>query len=481
DVMRAKDPQQYLQVNLVGAKELKLIVNNSGNGNGSDHGTFGDTKLHYVNEARADITKLQALIMELDALNFADYTQASVDELQLQLTAAKALIARGDAMQTEVDTMHEMLVQAREQLVLRDITVNIPDAVLKRKIIETLGLTSETIMNTDLARLVALNLEFEYVRDLTGLEYAINLESLNLNYTEVTDLRPLQKLTKLTDLQVNESFQDLGQATYVDGFFILEPIAVFDKDGQVLEPSEFVLSSGVETMTLPVESVYVDGVIKIDARLLGGQNLKTIEIKYASDVNAFSAYTFHWLQLPTDVEANPIVTIPDETLRTSVLQALQLESEQLRASDLLNLKQLNLETSYVRDLTGLEYAINLEALNVNYAEVTDLRPLRNLPKLVALQAEENFLDQGDALFDGQTFIIEPIAVFDQNGQKLEPLQIVVTTGNEVLTLPIDEVTVDNKLQIDVSLVGEKKISSAEIMYASTNTSFSVFTFHWLKK
>ncbi|MGL5550608.1 MAG: NPCBM/NEW2 domain-containing protein, partial [Culicoidibacterales bacterium] len=296
NVMRAKDPQQYLQVDITGAKELKLVVTDAGNGNSSDHGSFGDAKLHYVNEARADITQLQTLIAELDALETDIYSAASVAHLQAQLAAAKALIARGDVMQIEADTMSEALIQAREQLEIVSYEVFIPDAKLKQGIMQTLGLTSETIMSHELERLEALDLEGSYVRDLTGLEYAINLKSLNLNYTEVTDLRPLQNLPKLTELQVNESFLDLGYAPYGDGFFNLEPTTVYDKDGQVLEPTELVLSSGATTMTLPVESVYVDGKIQIDAKLLGGQAVATLEIKYASNVNAFSVYTFHWLQ-----------------------------------------------------------------------------------------------------------------------------------------------------------------------------------------
>ncbi|MGL6228266.1 MAG: NPCBM/NEW2 domain-containing protein, partial [Culicoidibacterales bacterium] len=74
DVMRAKDPQQYLQVDIAGAKELKLVVTDAGNGNGSDHGSFGDAKLHYVNDARADLTPLQTLITELDALDTTSYS-----------------------------------------------------------------------------------------------------------------------------------------------------------------------------------------------------------------------------------------------------------------------------------------------------------------------------------------------------------------------------------------------------------------------
>ena len=51
-VMRSTDRQKYVEVDLAGAKELKLVVTDGGNGNGSDHATWGDAKLHYANEER---------------------------------------------------------------------------------------------------------------------------------------------------------------------------------------------------------------------------------------------------------------------------------------------------------------------------------------------------------------------------------------------------------------------------------------------
>ncbi len=481
DVMRAKDAQQYLQVNISGAKELKLIVNDAGNGNGSDHGTFGDAKLHYVNEHRADLTQLQTLITELDALDTTLFTEESVASLQIQLEAAKALITRDDVVQVEADAMYETLVQAREQLEVKNIEVTIPDVVLRRGIMDTLGLASEPIMSDDLAQLEILHLEADYVSDLEGLQYATNLVSLNLNFNEVTDLRPLKELTKLVDLQVNENFLNLGTAAYDEGKFIIEPIAVFDLDGKQLEPTEVILSNGTELLSLPIDTVYVDGVVEIDARLLGGQSISSVEVKYASNTTAFSVYTFHWLELPKDVEANPIVEVKDSELQKVIMDTLNLTQTPLRASDLAKLTTLNLDGSYVRDLSGLEYAVGLTNLQLNYSEVTDLRPIKYLPKLTDLQAEENFLDKGDATFDGNIFTIQPTDVFDRNGQKLVPIEVVLSARNEMIILPLADVYVDGNIQIDATVLGDKKIETVEIMYASDETNFSVFTFHWLKK
>ena len=50
-------------------------------------------------------------------------------------------------------------------------------------------------------KLVSLNLS--QVESLEGLQYAINLQSLNIQYNEIRDLSPLKNLKKLTDLKAN--------------------------------------------------------------------------------------------------------------------------------------------------------------------------------------------------------------------------------------------------------------------------------------
>ena len=57
-LMTAQMAQKYIEVNLAGAKELKLVVTDGDNGIGSDHATWGDAKLHYVNEDRTKVKEV---------------------------------------------------------------------------------------------------------------------------------------------------------------------------------------------------------------------------------------------------------------------------------------------------------------------------------------------------------------------------------------------------------------------------------------
>lgn len=49
--MNSTDVQKYIEVNLASAKELKLVITDGGNGNGSDHATLGNPLFHYAKDS----------------------------------------------------------------------------------------------------------------------------------------------------------------------------------------------------------------------------------------------------------------------------------------------------------------------------------------------------------------------------------------------------------------------------------------------
>ena len=80
--------------------------------------------------------------------------------------------------------------------------VNIPDANLRAVIERALDKPEgATITNTDMATLTDLGASRADIRDLTGLEFAINLTELHLRNNQLSDLSPLAGLTKLKWLE----------------------------------------------------------------------------------------------------------------------------------------------------------------------------------------------------------------------------------------------------------------------------------------
>ncbi len=92
--------------------------------------------------------------------------------------------------------------------------VQVPDAVLKDQIRQTLGLEAgEEVTEENILLLTELVLDAETdlagnlneLSDLTGLEAATNLTYLHLGYTSVSDLSPLAGLEKMGYLRINNT------------------------------------------------------------------------------------------------------------------------------------------------------------------------------------------------------------------------------------------------------------------------------------
>ncbi|MGL5330121.1 MAG: NPCBM/NEW2 domain-containing protein [Peptostreptococcaceae bacterium] len=224
-LMTAKETQKFVEVDINDAKELKLIVKDGGNGIGSDHATWADAKLHFVNSERDDLT-----------------------------------------------------------------VVDIKDADLNKAIKSALKIGDRDITLADMHSLVSLDCEGGYVRDLSGLEYAVNLQSLNVDYNEVMDISAIKDLKKLKTFSSKENFilKPPSEMKLEDGKYVLEDV-VIDSDGERLLPKEVVLSPNKNPKKLNLEDVLVGNKVVIDASLVEGYG--SVEIMYESKYHDYQLYT----------------------------------------------------------------------------------------------------------------------------------------------------------------------------------------------
>ena len=334
-LMNSRDPQQYVEVNLAGAKELKLVVTDGGNGDGSDHATWGDTKLHFANSEREEINResLDTLLEEIDSLTASDYTESSwlnlmqvlqevttqlaagynqetinqltatlqeayeklekvvsfdelvqlittveemdlsaytsesVEQLQTTLEQAKALVENA-TLQPEVDQMIEKLQTAINQLEKSEDlnqVVGIKDDYLKAEIIKTLNLQKNEVTVGDLLNLTSLTLS-NRVKNLEGLQYAKNLESLEFPHAEVTDLSPLKDLTKLTKIVADWQIIEGGMLERTENKVSIDH-KVINRQGERVIPSSIMVRHNQTFTEMPIDlatSMNENGVISFD-------------------------------------------------------------------------------------------------------------------------------------------------------------------------------------------------------------------------
>lgn len=233
-VMGSKDPQKYVEIDINGAKELKLVVTDGRNGNGSDHATWGDAKLHYANANRVYVVELQQAIVEAKAIDLTSYTAESVAELTARISQAESILTQADATQTAIDAALTELRRAVAGLEVVDLTqvIHVVDPYLSQSIKNTLGLSGDITLK-DMLELTSLTSETRRATSLEGLQYAKNLTMLDISGNSITDFSPLKDLTKLETLLADPQVVEIG---LLEGAVVTLDNLVVGRDGQKVRP-----------------------------------------------------------------------------------------------------------------------------------------------------------------------------------------------------------------------------------------------------
>ena len=238
--------------------------------------------------------------------------------------------------------------------------VHVPDAVLREAVEEALGKEAdEPITRRDMATL--RRLEAQGVRQLTGIEHAVNLDFLGATRGPVSDLAPLSGLTSLRELWLyNNRISDVGPLA---GLNSLETLLLNTDSGSRHANSITDLGplSGLRSLT----------------RLAVGSNPVT-------DLAPLSGLTsLTWLNL----FGCPVSDLtPLSNLRSlSNLTLISTEISDLTPlSNLRSLSNLELANTGISDLTPLARLASLRWLNLNNNSISDLTELSGLSGLTSL-------------------------------------------------------------------------------------------------
>ena len=337
-VMNSRDAKKYVEVSIAGAKQLKLVVKDGGNGDGSDHATWGDTKLHFANSESVGIdrTQLDDLLTSISELNANHYTEASWSELisvvtrvneqlaagytqeiineltnqlaqaleqlivatnyellielveqanlidlegyteesiallQTTINQAMEMLKANDSQQADVDQMIEKLqsaINGLEEIIDLTQVIEFEDSILKSAIISQLNLATTEITLGDLLKLTELNVSSSRISSLKGLEYANNLETLDISYNEIKDLSPLSSLTKLVNVKIEYQIIEGGMLTPQDGKIQFK-FDVINRKGENLLPILSLRNNRTFEETTLETMIDENGFITIDVNTL---------------------------------------------------------------------------------------------------------------------------------------------------------------------------------------------------------------------
>ena len=134
--------------------------------------------------------------------------------------------------------------------------------------------------------------------------------------------------------------------------------------------------------------------------------------------------------------------------------------------------KLSSPDKWISSLEGLEYAKNLESLDVSYNEIKDLSPLKNLKKLKSLNANPQIITEG-MLYAKDNKITLDYKVLNRNAEKLKVKDIIITknVGNESVDLSLDELIDENGvISFDISNLN-KGFYSIYLIYEDKKDNF----------
>ena len=262
--------------------------------------------------------------------------------------------------------------------------VTIPDANLHAAIETALRKTSgASISRAEMASLTRLEAPDSYIRDLTGLEFATGLISLNLSNNSISDLTPLSGLTSLTSLILSDNV--ISDLTPLSGLTSLTSLIL--SDNVILDLTPLSGLTNLTSLNLSYNS------ISNISPLSGLTNLTVLFLYDDRMIRGRSVLS----RLSNLSEAD----IPDANLRAAIKIAMGKASDDpITDFEMAFFPELEVPNSNIRDLTGLELATSLTRLDlgtelvsgvgyVNSNHISDFSPLLGLTNLTRLDLGGN--------------------------------------------------------------------------------------------
>ena len=322
--------------------------------------------------------------------------------------------------------------------------VDIPDPNLAQAIREELTLPADSeITVQDLRRLKILEAVNSDIRNLSGLEHAVNLEHLEvwanpisdltpianlkrlkaldagdcligdiaplanltmltrllLGDNQIRDISPVAKLTNLTHLRLNENqIGDIEPLTNLTQLMFLRlsdnlivnigPLADLALLSELeINHNEIVDIMPLANLTQLTHLRLHNNRIEDIGALANLTNLRHLELQNNQIIDSTPLANLTSLEHldthnnPIFDPGSPLVEIPDPNLRQAVREALNTPITQ---AAMKRLTQLNASNRGITDLTGLEFATELTGLSIYHNPIMNLAPIAGLTRLEVL-------------------------------------------------------------------------------------------------
>ena len=334
-------------------------------------------------------------------------------------------------------------------------SVYIPDPNLRAAIEEALGKASgDTITAEDMTKLTRLDVRNsaeprkENISNLTGLEFAINLNFLHIGGNSVSDLSPLAGLIKLDflDAQGNliSDISPLKGLTRLKGLILtgnlisdISPLIGLTNLEELRANKNLISDFSPLTKLTTLKGVWISGESLSDLSLLAGLiNLEGVNAWDTSieDISPLAGLTkLRWL----DFGRAPI-------------------SDLAPLANITNLRKLTFYDCSIKDLSTLEGLTELIHIKMPHNTISDLSSLEKLTRLTYLELGHNAISDVSPLIgltNLETLWIGNNEISDISALAgLTNLEELKLTDNPITDFsPLDELFENTKILFDVTI------------------------------
>ncbi|MGS6445151.1 leucine-rich repeat domain-containing protein [Enterococcus hirae] len=260
----------------------------------------------------------------------------------------------------------------------------IPDPKLKESINRQLGKSPDyNPQKQELQQLTHLNVPFSGITNLEGLEYCTNLEVLDLNGDQYSDLSPIANLTKLKTLNIanNKNLSDISSLKNLTAL-----VNLYADYSNISDLSALSNMTNLKVLHIPFNPL---------KSLNGLENCKELtELDLNgdqySDITPIANLTkLKTLGIANNKNLSDISSLKNLTALVNLYADYSNISDLSALSNMTNLKVLHIPFNPLKSLNGLENCKELTELDLNGDQYSDLSPIANLTKLKTLNIANN--------------------------------------------------------------------------------------------
>ena len=300
-----------------------------------------------------------------------------------------------------------------------------------------------------LAQLQSLDLSSNQIADIKGLDALTQLQSLSLSSNGITDVKGLEKLTQLQSLSLSSNgitdVKGLEKLTQLQSLYLsynqITDIKGLEEPTQLqslhLHNNQITDIKGLASLTaLQSLSLYSNQITDIKGLEKLAQ-LQSLNLSYNQITDIKGLENLTQLQL-LYLHNNQITNIKGLDTLTQ-LQSLDLYSNQITdikgLENLTQLQSLDLSYNQIIDINGLEKLASLKELILSYNQITNIKGLDTLTQLQSLSLYSNQITDImglEKLTQLQSLSLSSNQITDIMGlEKLTQLQSLSLSSNQI--------------------------------------------------